>query len=78
MASRLIFLHHLQSLNRRGRLWISWKADGCAYPGYRGARRGALKGTGDSGLPEEQLIPGDKKSRPVRLQVPVPQTDTGR
>ena len=50
MASRLIFLHHLQSLNRRGRLWISWKADGCAYPGYRGARRGALKGTGDSGF----------------------------
>ena len=26
----------------------------------------------------EQVIPGDEKSRPRRLQVTVPQTDTGR
>jgi hypothetical protein len=63
MASRLIFLHHLQSLIRRGRLWVGWKADGRAYPGHRSARSGAPKGTGDLGIvPESSSSQGTRKA----------------
>jgi hypothetical protein len=79
MASRLIFLHRLYVLKRRGRLGVGWKATGSAYPGHRRGRSALLKGTGDPLAfgRGDQSIPRDEKSRPWSMQATVPQTDTG-